>query len=122
MTIEFLPINQIPKALLQLNLLRKIHDHKHNQNFHLELNDIDGRFLVDSQTAIDVAEMLAKNEGVFAGVSSGATMSIALRIAEEMDKGIIVVMFSDGGWKYLPSRPWEEAVENVSDKNDLHWW
>ena len=88
----------------------------------LNLNDIDGRFLVDSQDAIDTSKMLAKNEGIFSGISSGATMNIALRIAEEMDKGIIVVMFSDGGWKYLPSRPWEESIENASDKNDLHWW
>jgi cysteine synthase len=88
----------------------------------LNLNSIDSRFLVDSNTAIDTAGMITKYEGLFAGVSSGATMSVALRIAEEMDKGIIVVMFSDSGWKYLPSRPWEESVENMSNKNDIHWW
>ena len=88
----------------------------------LDLDQLDGRYLVDSATAIDTAQMLASKEGIFAGVSSGATLHAALRVAEKMEAGNIVVMFSDGGWKYLPARPWDAAREGLASLDDTHWW
>ena len=33
------------------------------------------------------------------------------------------MIFADGGWKYLPTRPWEESLsDNSQEKNDIHWW
>ncbi|MBM3939712.1 MAG: cysteine synthase family protein [SAR202 cluster bacterium] len=88
----------------------------------LDLAQLDGRFLVESATAIRTARRVVEAEGIFAGVSSGATLSAALRLAERMDKGNIVVMFSDGGWKYLPARPWQAADEGDAALDEVHWW
>lgn len=88
----------------------------------LDLGKLNGRFLVDGATAIDTAHEVIRREGIMAGVSSGATLHVALRLAERMERGNIVVMFSDGGWKYLPSRPWEAAAERSSKLDEVHWW
>lgn len=88
----------------------------------LDLSKLDGRFLVNSSTAIDTAREVMKAEGITAGVSSGATLHAALRIAEGMNSGNIVVMFSDGGWKYLPSRPWNAALAGEKELDETHWW
>ncbi len=88
----------------------------------LDIGLLSGRFIVGSRDAIDCARMVAEREGLLAGVSSGATLSVALRIAERMESGNIVVMFADGGWKYLPARPWNaEAIDPVR-LNEVHWW
>ena len=39
-----------------------------------------------------------------------------------MEAGNIVVMFSDGGWKYLPARPWDAAHRRDESLDDVHWW
>jgi cysteine synthase B len=88
----------------------------------LDLDQLDGRFLVDSVSAISTARTVVETEGIFAGVSSGATLSCALRIAERMESGNIVVMFSDGGWKYLPARPWDAVVQRDEGLDEVHWW
>jgi cysteine synthase len=88
----------------------------------LDLNQLSGRFLVDAATAIDAARLVAQTEGILVGISSGATLSTALRIAKDMDNGNIVVMFPDGGWKYLPARPWGFAHDGSEDLDDTHWW
>ena len=88
----------------------------------LDLSLLDSRFLVDSASAIHAARAVIDAEGLLAGVSSGATLHTALRIAQGMDKGNIVVMFSDGGWKYLPSRPWDAAEQGDAELDEVHWW
>lgn len=88
----------------------------------LDLNQIDGRFLVDAATAMSLARTVAQTEGIMTGVSSGAVLYAALRTGERMESGNIVLMFADGGWKYLPARPWEAAREKVATLDDLHWW
>ncbi len=88
----------------------------------LDLKQLDGRFLVDAASAISMANSVVRMEGILAGVSAGATLHAAFRLAERMDKGNIVVMFSDGGWKYLPSRPWDAAEEGSRNLDETHWW
>ena len=56
---------------------------------------------IDDEEAYYTARMLAKEEGIFVGMSSGAGMAIALRLAKEMKKGRIVVIMPDGGERYL---------------------
>ncbi|MBW1734067.1 MAG: cysteine--tRNA ligase [Deltaproteobacteria bacterium] len=56
---------------------------------------------IDDEEAYHTARMLAKKEGLFVGMSSGAAMAVALKIAEEMDRGRIVVILPDGGERYL---------------------
>jgi cysteine synthase len=88
----------------------------------LDLAALDGRYLVDSASAIAAARTVIETEGVFAGVSSGATLHAARRVAERMDRGTIVVMFSDGGWKYLPARPWDATGAQAEALDEVHWW
>ena len=88
----------------------------------LDLDRLNRRFLVDSATAIDMAHEVVKREGIMAGVSSGATLHVGLRVAERMERGNIVVMFSDGGWKYLPAQPWEAAARRSEELDEIHWW
>jgi len=88
----------------------------------LDLNYLDGRFLVDNATAANIVRLVVEKEGILAGISSGATLSVALRIAQDMTKGNIVVMFSDGGWKYLPARPWQAAAAASESLDEIHWW
>jgi [CysO sulfur-carrier protein]-thiocarboxylate-dependent cysteine synthase len=88
----------------------------------LDLQQLDRRFLVDSATAIQASHRIVDREGILAGVSSGATLHAALRVAGDIDQGNIVVMFSDGGWKYLPARPWDAAREGSEALDETHWW
>ena len=57
-----------------------------------------------------------------AGVSAGAGLHVALRLAETRAKANILIMFSDGGWKYLPASPWEAALQGKESLDDIHWW
>jgi cysteine synthase B len=62
---------------------------------------------------------------VFGGVSSGAVLHAALKFANRMERGNIVMIFADSGWKYLETNLWsrdlpsEEAEEEL---DDLIWW
>jgi len=56
---------------------------------------------VHDDEAFELARLLAKEEGIFAGISSGAALSIALKEAAEMEQGTIVVIFPDSGERYL---------------------
>jgi len=56
---------------------------------------------VDDEEAFETARLLARKEGLFVGMSSGAAMAVALKAAGEMKAGRIVVIFPDGGEKYL---------------------
>jgi cysteine synthase len=88
----------------------------------LDLSCLNSRFLVSSADAVEMAHQVVRKEGIMAGVSSGATLHVALRLAQDMDEGNIVVMFSDGGWKYLPSRPWDAARKRTEGLDETHWW
>jgi len=66
-----------------------------------EKNRVDRIMNIDDEEAYYTARMLAKEEGIFLGMSSGAAMAIALRLAREMKEGRIVVIMPDGGERYL---------------------
>jgi cysteine synthase B len=59
---------------------------------------------VDTEEAFEMVKRLAREEGLFVGASSGAAMVATLKVAEEIDNGSIVVIFPDGGDKYLSTR------------------
>ena len=61
----------------------------------------DERLAIGTEAAFDMAGRLALEEGLFVGHSSGAALAAALTIAEKLDMGLIVVMFPDGGDRYL---------------------
>jgi cysteine synthase B len=63
--------------------------------------ELDDRRLVDDDEAFDATRMLARKEGLFVGSSAGAAVAVALRIADEIDEGTIVVLLPDRGDRYL---------------------
>jgi cysteine synthase B len=89
----------------------------------LDATLLDRKILVSSGDALVMTRRLAEQEGVFAGISSGAVLHAALRVARALDMGELVCLFADGGWKYLSlgvwSRSLDEALETVRDKV---WW
>jgi len=56
---------------------------------------------IEDEEAYYTSRLLAREEGIFVGMSSGAAMAIALRLAKEMEKGRMVVIMPDGGERYL---------------------
>ena len=66
----------------------------------------DRSMTVTTEQAYDMTLRLAREEGLFAGVSSGAVVSAALEVARELDEGIIVAVLPDAGYKYLSERFW----------------
>ena len=88
----------------------------------LDLDMLDGRYLVDTASSFRRVKEVVAMEGILAGASSGATLHAALRVAEGMDEGNIVVMFSDSGWKYIPARPWKDADAGSEALDEVHWW
>ena len=64
---------------------------------------------VASQQAAIVTKQLLEKEGIFAGLSSGAVVHQAIKLAGEMGEGNIVAVLADGGWKYLSLDFWAKA-------------
>lgn len=66
---------------------------------------------VGTEESYVLTKRLALEEGLLVGISSGAALAAGLRIADTLDEGVIVMVFSDGGEKYLSERFWEEPPE-----------
>jgi cysteine synthase B len=67
----------------------------------------DGTFNVSTEEAYAGVQTLARKEGLLVGQSSGAAFAAAIRVARQIKEGAIVVIFPDGGEKYLSTRVWE---------------
>jgi len=66
-----------------------------------DINEIDDSILIDTEEAYEMARCIVREEGIFVGMSSGAAMLAAVRMAEKIDGGVMVVIFPDRGEKYL---------------------
>jgi [CysO sulfur-carrier protein]-thiocarboxylate-dependent cysteine synthase len=86
-------------------------------------SEIDRKFLVDSSSSLRTNRELTSSEGIFAGISSGAVVYVAQRIASEIDEGDIVCLLPDGGWKYLSTEAWAEDLA-TAEKGvaESLWW
>jgi cysteine synthase B len=71
--------------------------------------DIDMR--VGTEESYVLTKRLALEEGLLVGISSGAALAAGLRVAEKLESGVMVIVFADGGEKYLSERFWEEPPE-----------
>jgi len=88
----------------------------------IDLSLLDRKIFVTNRDAIIWTRRLLDQEGLFAGVSSGAIASIAVRIAGEMDEGNIVFIVCDDGWKYLSSGIYTLPVDEVENLDSTVWW
>jgi cysteine synthase B len=66
-----------------------------------DVNEIDASIMIDTEEAYEMARRIVLEEGIFVGMSSGAAMLAALKVAETLGSGLIVVIFPDRGEKYL---------------------
>jgi len=84
---------------------------------------LDGRIVCDSQSSFASAKELMDQEGIFAGISGGAVLRAAQRAASRLEKGNIVMLLADGGWKYLSSDLWNADYSNLpADIDAKVWW
>src|SRR3954463_5710946 len=88
----------------------------------IDLGLLDRKIFVTNHDAIVWTRRLLDEEGIFAGVSSGAIASIAVRIAGELDEGNIVFIVCDDGWKYLSSGIYTKPVDEIADLESTLWW
>jgi cysteine synthase B len=88
----------------------------------IDLSVLDGRIKVGSADALRRTRELVEQEGIFAGISSGAALHIALRYAERLDAGTIVVLFPDGGWKYLSTGAYTGTYEDAVKRLEGLLW
>src|SRR3954449_10205458 len=88
----------------------------------IDISLLDRKIFVTNQDAIVWTRRLLDEEGLFAGVSSGAIASIAVRIAGEMDEGNVVFIVCDDGWKYLSSGIYTKPVDQTVDLDSTVWW
>ena len=72
-------------------------------------NLVTGKAMVTSQQAAEITRQLLEKEGIFAGLSSGAVVHHAIKVAAGMDEGNIVAVLADAGWKYLSLDFWAKA-------------
>jgi S-sulfo-L-cysteine synthase (O-acetyl-L-serine-dependent) len=68
---------------------------------------------VATEEAFDLTRRLARQEGLLVGISSGANLAGALRVAREVSDAVFVVIFCDGGDKYLSERFWDEGADHL---------
>ncbi len=81
---------------------------------------IDAKILVRPRDAIAMTRRLLHEEGLFAGLSSGAAVHAAVRWATKMERGVVVTLLPDAGWKYLSTGIWtgtlDQAVAHLADQ------
>jgi cysteine synthase B len=88
----------------------------------IDLSLLDRKIFVTNRDAIVWTRKLLDEEGVFAGVSSGAIARVAVRIAGELDEGNVVFLIADDGWKYLSSGIYTLPVDEIENLDSTVWW
>ena len=82
----------------------------------LDASVLDDRFLVSNRDALVGLRRLLRDEGIFGGLSSGAAIAVAVRVAREMKRGAVVALLADGGWKYLSTDLWTRPLDELEDE------
>ena len=88
----------------------------------IDISLFDRKIMVSNRDAIVWTKKLLEEEGIFAGVSSGAIAAIASRIASELDGGNVVFLIPDDGWKYLSSGVYTKPIEEIENLDSTVWW
>jgi len=87
----------------------------------LDVAKLDRKLLVTNGEAVAGLRLLLERESVLGGVSSGAVIHAALRLADELDDAVIVCVLADGGWKYLSADFWDAADADATMERSV-WW
>ena len=88
----------------------------------LDVTKLDRKILVSNDESLIGLRALLDREGIFAGVSSGAVIHVARRVAAELDEdAVVVAVLADAGWKYL-SAPFWDAADPEPAMEEAVWW
>jgi [CysO sulfur-carrier protein]-thiocarboxylate-dependent cysteine synthase len=87
----------------------------------LDVGKLDRKVLVSNAESVAAVRRLLEEDGIFAGVSSGAVAHVARKLAGELDDGIVVCILADGGWKYLSADFWDAQDVEASMERTV-WW
>ncbi len=87
----------------------------------LDVSKLDRKLLVSNEESLEGVRALVDEEAIFAGVSSGAVVHVARRVAAELDEGVVVCILADGGWKYLSADFWDAGNPGAAMEHG-HWW
>jgi [CysO sulfur-carrier protein]-thiocarboxylate-dependent cysteine synthase len=87
----------------------------------LDVTKLDRKVLVSNVESIAGLRALVDLEGIFGGVSAGAVVHVARRLADELDEGVVVCVLADAGWKYLSADFWTADDVETSMERNL-WW
>jgi [CysO sulfur-carrier protein]-thiocarboxylate-dependent cysteine synthase len=90
----------------------------------LDESVLDGRIVVDSKTSFATVKELMQKEAIFAGISAGAVIRVAIRAADRLESGNVVALLADGGWKYLSTALWTKDWEVTTEEETQGtiWW
>lgn len=83
---------------------------------------LDAKFKVNARDSVYWTRELLHREGIFAGISSGATVHVAMRLAERGDAANLVCLFADGGWKYLSTDIWTKPLDDAAGGVEYMPW
>jgi [CysO sulfur-carrier protein]-thiocarboxylate-dependent cysteine synthase len=87
----------------------------------LDVEKLDRKILVSNAESVAALKELLETEGILGGVSSGAVVHVARRLAGELDEGVIVCVLADGGWKEISADFWE-ADDVAESMERTVWW
>ena len=87
----------------------------------LDVSKLDRKILVSNEESVHGVRALLDREGIFAGVSAGAVVHVARKLADELDEGVVVCILADAGWKYLSAEFWSASDVEGSMERTL-WW
>jgi cysteine synthase B len=87
----------------------------------LDVAKLDRKLLVSNEESVRGVRRLLDEDGLFAGVSSGAVAHVARALAREREAGVVVAVLADAGWKYLSADFWDaDDVERSMERTV--WW
>jgi len=87
----------------------------------LDVSKLDRKILVSNEESVTAVRELLDRDGIFAGVSSGAVVHVARKLAAEREGGTIVAILADAGWKYLSADFWD-AEDVAASMERTVWW
>jgi [CysO sulfur-carrier protein]-thiocarboxylate-dependent cysteine synthase len=87
----------------------------------LDVSKLDRKVLVSNEESVAAVRALLDREGIFGGVSAGAVVHVARKLAAELDEGVVVCVLADAGWKYLSADFWDADDVAESMERTL-WW
>ena len=87
----------------------------------LDVSKLDRKVLVSNEESVAAVHALLDREGIFAGISAGAAVHVAQKLAAELEEGVVVCVLADAGWKYLSADFWDAPDVAKSMERTL-WW